>query len=127
MKKMLKSLSSLRSIVISGPRVQIGRSEQNDYVIADRHISKQHADVTERHGEFYLCDLNSTNGTFLNNEQIDPMISVRLCIGDHVMLPATDENVYVFVLPSLCKNLERIFSSRSAVDQSDANSLCTTA
>ena len=49
----------------------IGRHPRQDIQILDRVVSKEHA-IIERdiEGNFYLRDLNSRNGTFLNGEKI---------------------------------------------------------
>lgn len=51
--------------------VVIGCMKENcDYVLAEREISRLHAKLYKKNFELYLLDLNSTNGTYLNGEQI---------------------------------------------------------
>ncbi len=45
----------------------IGRNTHCDLSIIDDVISAQHSRVSHHHGQWWLEDLNSTNGTFLNN------------------------------------------------------------
>lgn len=62
----------------------IGRSDDVDLVVSDTSISRRHAMVVKRDDHFYLSDLGSTNGSFINKEQvIDP---IRLAEGDKVAL-----------------------------------------
>ena len=62
----------------------IGRSDDVDLVVSDTSISRRHAMVVKRDDNFYLSDLGSTNGSFINKEQvIDP---TRLAEGDKVAL-----------------------------------------
>jgi FHA domain-containing protein len=49
----------------------IGRSQEADVQIEDRYSSQVHARVYARRGSFFLEDMNSTNGTFLNSVQLD--------------------------------------------------------
>jgi hypothetical protein len=50
--------------------VSLGRGEENDLVIPHASISRTHARLMRRDGGFELTDLNSTNGTFVNNQQL---------------------------------------------------------
>ena len=47
-----------------------GRGEDADVLIKDERMSRQHFAVTPRDGKYYVRDLNSTNGTYVNNERI---------------------------------------------------------
>ena len=48
----------------------IGRGRQCDIRLDDRFLSKLHARIIEEDGEYYLEDLGSSNGTYLNGEEI---------------------------------------------------------
>jgi hypothetical protein len=48
----------------------IGRSPQMDVQIDDRFASGRHARIYERDGFFYVQDMGSTNGTYLNGERL---------------------------------------------------------
>lgn len=50
--------------------VIIGRHPDCDVHIDDGSVSRHHAQVTFDGGQYYLQDLNSRNGTFLNDQQI---------------------------------------------------------
>lgn len=49
----------------------IGRSPECDYVIPDRQVSRKHARVFRADDGFYLMDLDSKNGTYLNGSSIE--------------------------------------------------------
>ena len=51
--------------------VTIGRSPQADMRIEDRYASSVHARVYSRGATYYVEDMNSTNGTFLNGARLD--------------------------------------------------------
>ena len=52
-------------------KISIGKAADNKFVINDPHVSRYHALLTqEDDGELLLEDLNSTNGTFVNDSQI---------------------------------------------------------
>ena len=64
--------------------VSLGRGTENDLVIPHASVSRVHARIQRRDGGYQLIDLNSTNGTFLNDQPvhgsvpIDPGSEVRL-------------------------------------------------
>lgn len=58
----------------------IGRDRENTIIINDGYISKRHAIIMQKEDGFYLEDLNSSNGTFLNDKKIED--SVKLLEGD---------------------------------------------
>jgi hypothetical protein len=50
---------------------RIGRSKDCDIVLADQCVSRYHATVQRvEPGEFYLMDLNSYNGSFINGRRV---------------------------------------------------------
>jgi two-component system, cell cycle response regulator len=67
----------------SGTR--LGRSQDNTVRFADPSISRRHASiVTDAHGDVWLTDLGSTNGTFLNGGRLVGPMPQRLHDGDRV-------------------------------------------
>ncbi|HYR78718.1 MAG TPA: FHA domain-containing protein, partial [Candidatus Dormibacteraeota bacterium] len=50
--------------------ISIGRGEENDVVIPHASVSRQHARLMRRDGGFELMDLNSTNGSYVDDRQI---------------------------------------------------------
>jgi putative peptide zinc metalloprotease protein len=66
--------------------ISIGRGEDNDVVIPHASVSRQHARLMRRDGGFELMDLNSTNGSYVDDRQIHGSAFVsagsRLRLGD---------------------------------------------
>jgi pSer/pThr/pTyr-binding forkhead associated (FHA) protein len=50
--------------------VLIGRDPACEMILDDPTVSNRHARLSYHHGQWWLEDLQSTNGTFLNNEPI---------------------------------------------------------
>jgi hypothetical protein len=50
--------------------VKIGRRLENNLVIDDPRISRNHALLRANNGKYMLCDLNSTGGTYVNGQRI---------------------------------------------------------
>ncbi len=59
-----------KKFVIEGDELSIGRDEKNTIVIDMDNVSRRHATVTVREGKFFVNDLGSTNGTYLNDDEI---------------------------------------------------------
>src|ERR1035437_2324233 len=55
-------------------RTTVGRMEDNTFQISDASVSSHHAEILLRSSEIVIKDLNSTNGTFLNNEKISETV-----------------------------------------------------
>jgi pSer/pThr/pTyr-binding forkhead associated (FHA) protein len=65
----------------SQPQIMIGRDTKCDVSTMDEALSAHHARLTHHHGQWWLEDLNSTNGTFLNREKLTtPAVVIT---GDH--------------------------------------------
>jgi hypothetical protein len=64
--------------------ITIGRGEDNDVVIPHASVSRQHARLMRRDGGFELMDLNSTNGSYVDDRQIRG--SAFLSAGSRVRL-----------------------------------------
>lgn len=61
-------------VLAEGATATIGRSPDNDICIPEQHVSRQHAVISYRDGLFMVTDLNSANGTFVNDEKVtEPM------------------------------------------------------
>lgn len=59
---------------LNKPKMYIGRAEENDVTIPTQTVSGQHACITIENGSFYLTDLGSTNGSFVNGSRISRTI-----------------------------------------------------
>lgn len=51
--------------------IMIGRDTHCDLSVMDEALSAHHARITHHHGQWWLEDLNSRNGTFLNREKLN--------------------------------------------------------
>ena len=69
--------------VIEGD-ISLGRSSRNDVVIKDKFVSKNHLLIREKNQRYYLEDLGSANGTFLNGVKIDPNELIELKSNDKI-------------------------------------------
>ena len=61
-----------KEIAIDEAVTTLGRTSDNTVAfITDSNISRYHAEIEERDGEFWLIELGSSNGTTLNGEKIE--------------------------------------------------------
>jgi hypothetical protein len=67
-----------------GQPVSLGRTTDNDLVVSDDTVSSQHALLRQdlESGQVSLIDLGSSNGTLVNDLQLEPMRPVLLKDGD---------------------------------------------
>ena len=74
--------------------ITIGRTEENDLVLVDERVSKRHCQLLQRNPSYYIFDLKSTNGTFLNQKRISGCAIIGICdqvrVGDHVLWITSD-------------------------------------
>ena len=66
----------------------IGKSSDCTISLDDRFISRKHAKLTKKNGAFYIEDLASTNGTYIDGKKLTPHTPTRLDVD--VLLKIAD-------------------------------------
>ena len=74
-------------------KITIGRGNQNDIVLRDPYVSKKHLKIVEDEGKYFLEDLKSANGTYLNNQKVLDVTMLKN--GDRIKLGQIE---FLFVL-----------------------------
>ncbi|MGM8897279.1 MULTISPECIES: FHA domain-containing protein [unclassified Psychrobacter] len=64
--------------------LSIGRGNDNDVVLGSKAVSRNHALLSVLNGDLYIKDLDSSNGTFINDERIEGNKSTHLNTNDTV-------------------------------------------
>ena len=72
-----------QSFPMSGEKLTIGRSPETDVFLDDVTVSREHATLVRRGGDWYLDDSGSLNGTYVNRQRVD---SHRLADGDELQI-----------------------------------------
>jgi hypothetical protein len=67
---LLSSGMTGRTQELKSDKTTIGRLEDNTLQITEPSVSSHHCEVLLRGSEVVVCDLNSTNGTFIGGEKI---------------------------------------------------------
>jgi pSer/pThr/pTyr-binding forkhead associated (FHA) protein len=71
-----------------GDELILGRSEKCHIPLGDTYASQVHARVFRRNGQFFIEDMGSTNGTYLNSRKVAGPTPVNR--GDRVRIGRTD-------------------------------------
>jgi hypothetical protein len=74
------------TVPLNGP-IQIGRAEACQIQVDDTYVSSFHARVYSRDGAWYVEDLGSTNGTYLNQRRVTSPAELRA--GDRLRVGKT--------------------------------------
>ncbi len=72
---------------VTGPVLRIGRHPTQDVQVLDPLVSKEHARIVQRGQNYFITDLNSRNGTFVNRRLVTE--PVPIADGDEILLGTT--------------------------------------
>lgn len=63
-------------ITLGDQTILIGRADDSTLVLTDDFASSRHARLTQREGRWYVEDLGSTNGTYLDQQRVQGPLAV---------------------------------------------------
>ncbi|MFN8529060.1 MAG: FHA domain-containing protein [Anaerolineae bacterium] len=75
-----------REITVTPNGFMIGRSGDNDLALAHSQISRQHARIFFKDDQYWIEDLNSSNGAWVNDSRIRPSAPQIIRPGDVIRL-----------------------------------------
>lgn len=68
----------------------VGRAQTNGLCLPARNVSKRHARISLEAGRYFVTDLNSTNGTYVNRVRVHGPVRLsagdRVYVGDYVLI-----------------------------------------
>jgi signal transduction histidine kinase len=87
----------------SGWGKTLGRGDDADFVLPDKAISRKHAEIFYRDGQWFLRDLESSNGTYVNEQRITEPIPLKsndqIRCGATVVLFEADKDSWLLEEP----------------------------
>ena len=74
-----------RQFEFASDSITIGRSSENDIQIRDKFVSRKHLRVRQRENKYFVKDLGSENGTFINGIQIPLGVNIEVAKGTAII------------------------------------------
>jgi hypothetical protein len=68
---LLVTAAGTHVIPLESTQLTVGRGLNNDIILEDTRVSRHHAQLRYRGRRFWVSDLGSTNGTYVNGEQVE--------------------------------------------------------
>lgn len=68
---LLQAPGGPQPIPVESTALSLGRGLGNDVILEDTRVSRHHAQLRYRQRRFWVTDLGSTNGTFVNGERVN--------------------------------------------------------
>lgn len=81
----LKNLSTGDVYEVTSNPFTIGKSQTCNLVIADKVVSRHHAEIVQYGDKYFIKDLSSTNGTFINGNKLMADTDVELKDGQEII------------------------------------------
>ena len=84
----------LKTIETDKEVITVGRNVKNDIQIDNLSVSKQHARIVKHRGKYFVEDMKSTNGTYLNEKKITKETLANndvITIGKHTLQAILDK------------------------------------
>jgi FHA domain/von Willebrand factor type A domain len=76
-----------QAVSLRSPSIRIGRSSTNQVQLPDPGVSRSHVTLRQSEGNWFLQDLNSKAGTFVNGQRISKK---QLSHGDRLLVGSTE-------------------------------------
>jgi pSer/pThr/pTyr-binding forkhead associated (FHA) protein len=77
------------SLGLKDQKTYVGRSPENDIQIQDNYVSRKHLELYKKGDTYFIRDLNSANGTFVNGKRIGSKVERRIKEGDTIVIGMT--------------------------------------
>ncbi len=87
--KVLTGPEKGKSFLLTGERYTVGRGNDNHICIVDMAASKNHCEVIRSGDHYYIKDLRSKNGTYLNGVKLTPKQFMDLPPGSEIKIGST--------------------------------------
>lgn len=105
--KIINRFGVTRFLPLDKPVFSIGRKAENDLQLLSDTVSRQHAEIVYENDTFYLVDVGSKRGTYVNDQRIE---RCALHHQDRLRIGGDDEQQIIFLDDSV-ENASAIFNS----------------
>jgi phosphoserine phosphatase RsbU/P len=105
--KIVNRFGVMRSLPLGKPVFTIGRKAENDLQLLSDSVSRQHAEIVYEDDTYYLVDIGSKRGTFVNDQQIARCALQHL---DRIRIGG-DEDQQIIFLDDTIERASAIFDS----------------
>ena len=104
-------LDEIQSFDLAKEVIYVGRSPRNDICLKDPYLSQQHLKISRRGDKYFIQDLGSKNGTFINGVVISPDVEVEIAEGVAITMGISVICIGKACLDSVMPFLDSIFDS----------------
>jgi len=87
---------------LKGKIISIGRDPDNEICIDEETVSRKHAKIEKKGGKTTVIDLESTNGTYLNDRRLEPYVEYVLHDGDRTKI---GRSIFKYLSGNVIENL----------------------
>jgi len=118
--------ASIKEFLLEKTAITIGRDPKNDIVIDNLAVSRFHTKITQQGNNYFVEDLQSGNGTFLNEQRVEKEIlkhNDAITVGKHTLVFLYDQVFPTTELGEAATSLLEetvIVSSESPYDRAEA-------
>jgi len=103
--------NSQKQVNITPLPFSLGRLPENQLVVPDPKVSRYHCQIVQKSGRYYLVDLGSANGTFVNRQRITEKLLENndvISIGDMKLVYKEELSMDQVLPPEVLKPLQNI-------------------
>ncbi|MGP9636679.1 FHA domain-containing protein [Psychrobacter sp. AOP3-A1-26] len=101
--------------------LSVGRGSDNDVVLGSKQVSRNHALLSVLDGQLYVKDLDSSNGTFINEQRIEGNKSSLLQVNDKIGFASFSFQVNAPVAATEPEVLQPVTTAESAAASMDTD------
>ena len=83
---MMSGTDGGRSFEFDEDIIYIGRSSKNHFQVRDKFVSRRHLKIFKKEKNYFIEDLKSKNGTFINGDQIRPNVRIEVQEGVPIVI-----------------------------------------
>ncbi|MBI5584205.1 MAG: FHA domain-containing protein, partial [Deltaproteobacteria bacterium] len=92
--ELIRGQANKKEILLGKDKVRIGRAGSNDLILQDNKVSRSHAEILFQDGNYWVQDLDSTNGVLVDDQRVQTVVlkpGNRIILGDTELLFKQEE------------------------------------